>query len=180
MSITSCRQWPRIPASGSTCGPRRVGSSASLPIRHRTRSAIPALAQATRVLPASRTGEMSDTPPGLDVMKDAWSMPVSGDFRMPRWHVSDESGGCCSMSHAMAHQPGRRRRAPSPQTAAAGDRPAVESGDVACGMPSVLLSGRQCRHLLAAPVMVQDGAPSQPDARADGHVVVLQAARLQG
>ncbi len=67
--------------------------------------------------------EMSDTPPGLDRLKEAWSGPLfayphSGSFRMPHWQFDDEIepdafareavtyvdcgvtaiGGCCGMS----------------------------------------------------------------------------------
>ena len=67
--------------------------------------------------------EMSDTPPGLDLLKETWSGPLfayphSGSFRMPNWQFDDEIepdefareattyldrgvtaiGGCCGMS----------------------------------------------------------------------------------
>ena len=67
--------------------------------------------------------EMSDTPPGLDQLKEAWAGPLfayphSGSFRMPNWQFDDEIepdafareaasyldrgvtaiGGCCGMS----------------------------------------------------------------------------------
>ena len=67
--------------------------------------------------------EMSDTPPGLDRLKEVWSGPLfayphSGSFRMPNWQFDDEIepdafaheaatyldrgvtaiGGCCGMS----------------------------------------------------------------------------------
>lgn len=82
--------------------------------------------------------EMSDTPPGLDLLKEAWSGPLfayphSGSFRMPNWQFDDEIepdafareaatyldrgvtaiGGCCGMSQhhiaALAQRLARHR-----------------------------------------------------------------------
>ncbi len=84
--------------------------------------------------------EMSDTPPGLDRLKEVWSGPLfayphSGSFRMPNWQFDDEVepdafaheaatyldlgvtavGGCCGMSPhhiaALAQHLGRDGRA---------------------------------------------------------------------